>query len=286
VAVYDRSYRGYDGPITPLTSRWKVLPRFAWAQVFKSRLFVGFFTAVLRMARRRRVLHLSSSQPGSAREYRVGWDPARADQRALFRGVHGHAVFLLRRPADALDRPRLGLAGSRQRRAPALLVAAHQQDGLRDRKDGDPRRLDLADHLGAGLFLFCLQSWLAGWSWFAANFRIGVAIVIGAGSGSSTISLLALAASPSRSGRSSRRRFSRGDHLRDDRGPGDQQMFRTRIGFVFALPELMHTVWEGLFQVPLNAQLTPLVAWLALFGICFVSIGVLARKLKAFEVVK
>ena len=44
MAVYDRRYRGYDGSITPLNSRFMVLPRFAWAQVFKSRLFAGFFT--------------------------------------------------------------------------------------------------------------------------------------------------------------------------------------------------------------------------------------------------
>jgi hypothetical protein len=55
---------------------------------------------------------------------------------------------------------------------------------------------------------------------------------------------------------------------------------------VFALPELMHSVWEGLYLVPLNAQLPPPVAWSALFVIAGLSIAVLARKLKAFEVVK
>jgi hypothetical protein len=45
VAVYDRRYRGYDGSITPLNSRFMVLPRFAWAQVFKSRpVQRAFFT--------------------------------------------------------------------------------------------------------------------------------------------------------------------------------------------------------------------------------------------------
>jgi hypothetical protein len=48
----------------------------------------------------------------------------------------------------------------------------------------------------------------------------------------------------------------------------------------------MHTVWEGLFQVPLAAQLSPSVAWIALAAICALSIAILARKLRAFEVVK
>jgi hypothetical protein len=38
--------------------------------------------------------------------------------------------------------------------------------------------------------------------------------------------------------------------------------------------------------VPLAAQLPASVAWTALFAICAVSIGVLARKLRAYEVVK
>jgi hypothetical protein len=48
----------------------------------------------------------------------------------------------------------------------------------------------------------------------------------------------------------------------------------------------MQSVWEGLYQVPLNARLSAPVAWGALFAIGSLSIAVLARKLKAFEVVK
>jgi hypothetical protein len=41
-----------------------------------------------------------------------------------------------------------------------------------------------------------------------------------------------------------------------------------------------------LFQVPLRAQLPVPVAWAALAAICTASIAILARKLRAFEVVK
>ena len=44
MAVYDRRYKAYEGPLTPVASRWRVLPRHAWTGVFRSRLFVGFFT--------------------------------------------------------------------------------------------------------------------------------------------------------------------------------------------------------------------------------------------------
>jgi ABC-2 type transport system permease protein len=138
-----------------------------------------------------------------------------------------------------------------------------------------------------GLLLFLLSSWLEGWTWFAANLRIPFAIVLGAGIWIATISLLAMAASAVARRKVIAQTFLLGVVIFGGiAGQVINQMFDTKLGFAFALPELMHTVWEGLYQVPLRAQLTPTVAWSALLIICGLSIAVLARKLKAFEVVK
>jgi hypothetical protein len=132
-----------------------------------------------------------------------------------------------------------------------------------------------------------LQGWLEGWSWFAANGRIAVAIVLGAGIWIVTISLLALATSAIAKRKVIAQTFLLGVIIFGGiAGQAINQMFNTRLGFVFALPELMHTVWEGLYQVPLAAQLPTPLAWFALVAICGVSIAILARKLRAFEVVK
>jgi hypothetical protein len=48
----------------------------------------------------------------------------------------------------------------------------------------------------------------------------------------------------------------------------------------------MHTVWEGLYQVPLSAQLPVPVAWMALIVICGLSTLIVSRRLRAYEVVK
>ncbi len=45
MAVYKRKYSQYDGPLTPLWSRFLVLPRYALKNVFKSRLVLVFFVA-------------------------------------------------------------------------------------------------------------------------------------------------------------------------------------------------------------------------------------------------
>jgi ABC-2 type transport system permease protein len=43
VAIYERGYRGYAGPLTATWSRFLVLPRYAFEAVFASKLFTSFF---------------------------------------------------------------------------------------------------------------------------------------------------------------------------------------------------------------------------------------------------
>ncbi|MCA1818007.1 MAG: hypothetical protein LC746_16735, partial [Acidobacteria bacterium] len=45
MAVYEHSYRQYVGRLTPDWSRFLVIPRYAYQQVFRSKLFVAFFAA-------------------------------------------------------------------------------------------------------------------------------------------------------------------------------------------------------------------------------------------------
>lgn len=42
MAVYKRSYKVYDGPLTPAGSRFLVLSRYSWSALFESRLFMSF----------------------------------------------------------------------------------------------------------------------------------------------------------------------------------------------------------------------------------------------------
>jgi ABC-2 type transport system permease protein len=43
MSVYEQTYRSYKGPLTPTWSRFFIIPRYAYEVVFKSKLFVGFF---------------------------------------------------------------------------------------------------------------------------------------------------------------------------------------------------------------------------------------------------
>jgi ABC-2 type transport system permease protein len=43
MAVYEHTYKPYAGPLTPEWSRFLIIPRHAYSDVFKSKLFTGFF---------------------------------------------------------------------------------------------------------------------------------------------------------------------------------------------------------------------------------------------------
>ncbi len=287
MAVYDRRYRGYEGPLTPLNTRWMILPRFAWKRVFQSRLFAGFFALCFAWplgATFWIYLHHNLAALENAGLTGVNLAPVNAGFFAAFMGVQcfllGGLMALLVGPG--LVSPDLANGG-----LALYLSRPITRTGYAIGKMATLAALISLITWVPGLFLFFLQSWLEGWDWFAANIRIGAAIVLGAGIWIVTISLLAMAASAVARRKVVAQTFLLGVVIFGSiAGQAINQMFSTRLGFVFALPELMHTVWEGLFQVSLQAQLPTPVAWLALFAICGGSIGVLARRLRAFEVVK
>ncbi len=287
MAVYDRRYRGYDGPITAPKARWLVLPRFAWAQVFKSRLFVGFFTMcfVWPVAAALWIyLHHNLKVLASVGLDGIKLEPVNAGFFAAFMGTQ---CFLLGGILTLLVGPGLVSPDLANGALPLYLSRPLSRTAYVGGKMATLVVLISLITWIPGLLLFLLQSWLEGWGWFAANARIGLAIVLGAGVWIVTISLLALATSAIARRKVVAQTFLLGVIIFGGiAGQAINQMFDTSLGFVFNLPELMHTVWEGLYQVPLAARLPAPFAWTALAAICAASIAILARKLKAFEVVK
>ena len=287
MAVYDRRYRGYDGAITPLNTRWTILPRFAWAQVFKSRLFAGFFTMCFAWPLAATMwiyMHHNLAALANLGLDGIHLAPVNATFFAAFMGTQcfffGGLMTLIVGPG--LVSPDLANGA-----LPLYLSRPITRTGYAFGKMATLAILISLITWVPGLFLFFLQSWLEGWTWFADNARIGVAIMLGAGIWITTISLLAMAASAIARRKVIAQTFLLGVVIFGSiAGQAINLMFHTKLGFVFALPELMHTIWEGLFQVPLSAQLPTSVAWVAVLGVCGISIAILARKLRAFEVVK
>ena len=47
MAVYKKTYRSYDGPLTPAWSRFLILPRYSFEEMRRSRFYSTFFMATM-----------------------------------------------------------------------------------------------------------------------------------------------------------------------------------------------------------------------------------------------
>jgi ABC-2 type transport system permease protein len=287
VAVYDRRYRGYDGPLTPVAGRWRVLPRFAWAQVFRPKLFVAYYTLCFAwpvIGAGWIYLHYNLKAITALQLDAVNLAPVDAAFFATFMGVQcfafGGLLALLVGPG--LVSPDLANGA-----LPLFLGRPLSRTSYAFGKMYALITLLSSITWIPGLVLFFLQSWFAGWGWFIANLRIGVAIVLSAAIWIATITLLALATSAIAKRKVIAQTFLLGTVIFGSvAGQALNVMFHTKLGFMFNIPELMHTIWEGLYQVPLSAQLPVPLAWLGVLAISGVSTMIVSRKLRAYEVVK
>src|SRR5262249_36149093 len=169
VAVYDRRYRAYEGRLTPPASRWRVLPRYAWSGVFRSRLFVGFYALCFAWPiGALGWVYLHHAVEAMARLGLQGLPLAPIDGlfMAAFMGIQcfafGSLVALLVGPG--LVAPDLANGG-----LPLVLARPVTRVGYVLRKF-----VTLASLLSLitwipGVLLFLVQSWFAGWDWFARN---------------------------------------------------------------------------------------------------------------------
>ena len=61
---------------------------------------------------------------------------------------------------------------------------------------------------------------------------------------------------------------------------------RTESGHFFDIFYLMKTVWNALFQVDTYHAIPVVQAWVALLVYCAICLGLLMRKVRAYEVIK
>lgn len=197
MAVYKRNYGRFRGDLTPAWSRFLILPRYAYRDVFQSRGFVAFFTLCFALPFAGLLmiyLHhnlaalnflnlpldaLKDALPINATFFRRG-----LELQASF----GFLLTLFVGPAlisPDLRNNGLPLYLSRPfSRTEYVLGKMFVLIGL----------LSLITWV-PGLLLFCFQSYLDGAGWFARNLQIGFALFVGSWVWILILSLLALAIS-------------------------------------------------------------------------------------------
>lgn len=292
MAVYERNYGRYRGPLTPEWSRFLILPRYAWKDVFDSRLFVGFLVVCGLLPFAGLLIIYLHHNLAALKLFNLPLDQLKEaipiDASFFRKGIEFQSwlCFLL-----ALS---VG---------PALIAPDLRNNGLPlylsrpfSRTEYVLGKLMVLIGLMSlitwipGLLLFAFQGYLEGAGWLADNLRIGVALFVGSWAWILVVSLVVLAISAWVKWKPVARislilvflvlaGFARSLN----------ESLDTWWGYMLSLSVAMSNVWAYLFGLEVNdshfAQ-PAWAAWLTLALGCAVALWLLSRRIRAYEVVR
>jgi ABC-2 type transport system permease protein len=285
MAVYKRTYKSYDGPLTGPMTRFLVLQRYAFRAVFKSRMLdVGYMACFIPGIIMICILYLNQN---SSLLGMVG-------QKAGFMKVDGPLFmnflgfqFVLAGILTAFIGPTLV--------APDLVNGALSLYMSRPFSRAEyilGKGSVLATLMGAitllpALLMFAVQSSLMGWGWMLDNFYLANASFFICLVAISVLTVLALAMSAL-----VRWRIVAGALILAVFAIGKgfaamiDNVMRTQSGHYIDLQYLIARISDGLFHAPiLSGDDIPVFgAWLAVIAICGLMLGILNRKLRVCEV--
>lgn len=193
MAVHKRAYRPYDGPLTPERTRFLVLPRYAFLELFESRVLVSFFVfCLVPFLAELAIVYVANSAPARAM-LGIDRDPE-AIQREFFLvtlGIQGVLAFMLTAwVAPALVSPDL-VNGA----LPLYLSRPFSRLEYVAGKAAVLVALLSAITWVPQLILFAVQASLAGRAWLWENLRLSWAMLVGAFLWIAVLTLLGLALS-------------------------------------------------------------------------------------------
>ena len=289
MAVYERTYRPYEGSLTEAWSRFMIVPRYAYQRIFTSRLFLIYFvicfvpTAVA-------ALWIYFHHNVSAFNV-LQLDPAVVARALpidswffwLYMSNTGAFAFLL-----ALF---LG---------PALISPDLANNGLAlylsrpfSRGEYVFGKFCVLAYLMSwvtwvpGVVLFFFQSYLEGWSWFAGNLNILAAILLSSWMWIVLLSLINMAASAW-----VRQKVIAGIlvlafwYVSAGFAAVANGMFNTDSAHLLDVNSLSTIISRSLFGLKPWSTVSPIAAWasmLVFFGLC---LALLMRKIRAYQVVR
>src|SRR5579872_1092198 len=285
MAVYRRTYAAYEGTLSPAWSRWFVMFRYARRIVFRSKfqtaLFVAcFFFPLLCLA----LIYLANNlaflrQIGAPPQILV------IDNKFFFYylNVQGVLAFVL----TAFEGP--GLISSDLANG-ALPLYFCRPISRAEYIFGKASVLGIVLSeitWVPGLVLFTVQAALAGPIWAWEHLWIAGSLVVSSLIWIAILSLLAMALSAW-----VKWRIVAGALLLAMLffGAGFAQainaVMRTSLGHFVDLGYLMTVVWSSLFRTDADMSISASQAWIAILIYCAICLGLLLRKVKAYEVVR
>jgi ABC-2 type transport system permease protein len=286
MAVYKRTYKGYEGGLTPSWSRFMILPRYSYARLFQSRFLLMFLVACaiypIGVAGFIYIAHnlsfLKALNIGAGQFLEV-------NERTFlyFCNFQSVMAYLL----TAIVGPSLVSPDVTNNAMPLYLCRPFT------RTEYVLGRMAVLLYLLAwitwipGLILFGIQADMAGWEWTRDHLWIAWAVFAGLAVWSVILSLIALAISAwvrwkIAAGGLILGLFFAGAGF----GVMINQVMRTREGSLIDIAQMMETAWGQLFRYDSGNEISAAQAWMVLAAVSGISLWLLAKKVRAFEVVK
>jgi ABC-2 type transport system permease protein len=286
VAVYERVWRRYTGPVTPLRSRFLVVTRFALADVFASRTFTAFYALCLLPTVFGLLLIYTLHNLPLLEQ--IGADPDAAARliQIFFRTLFSWQAF----PAFFIAfivSPSLISADLSNHALPLYLSRPI------DRRDYVVGKMAVLLLLMSpvtwigGLLVFALQAYLEGGGWWQENWRIAMAFTVGHSVWIVVMSLLSVAISAWVRFKWLARGALIGVYFVLGAFGGVVNLVtRSHYGDLVNLGKAIASILIHLFGEPVHEGLPLAWNWVTLAAACLLSLWLLHRKLTAHEVVR
>jgi ABC-2 type transport system permease protein len=286
MAVYKRTYKNYAGAATSVGPRFLVLTRFGLTRVFQSKLLMLFMGACLFypigcIA----FVYLSHNAPFLA---------AFSIPAGRLPPVNGRFFYFYSIVQGALAYLLAAFIGP-------SLISPDLANGAMPLYFSRPlsRTRYVAGKLTVLLLLLSLITWIpgsvvfaiqasvAGWDWAKANFWLEGAIVVGLVVWILVLSLMALALSAWVKWKIAAGALLLGVIFAGAGfGMAINSLMRTSYGSLIDLSQVVHTIWSDLFRYDSGTEMSVASAWIVLGITCVISLWLLAKRIRPFEVIK
>jgi ABC-2 type transport system permease protein len=298
MAVYEHSYRRYAGPLTPDWSRFLIIPRHAYRDIFKSKLFTAIFVACFLPLLLEAILiylHHNVNALAILKADVRGLLPIDASFFEAFVGVQGGFAFLI----TLLVGPPLVARDLRNNALPLYLCRPFSRAEYVFGKMSAVLILLSTITWIPGLVMFLFQSYLEGFTWCKDNLVLANAIFFSSLAWILLLTLLSQTISALVKWRMAASAALVAVYLIPSVfSEVINQIFATRWGHIISIISLRQSITAGLFGTfePSSRQVTfsgehissePALwcSWFALFLICALCLAILSRRVKAYEVV-
>src|SRR5712691_1143499 len=304
MAVYEHTYKRYAGRLTPEWSRFLIIPRHAYRDVFKSKLFTAFFSLCFIPLRVEAILSYLHHNVNALALLKVNVReliPVDASFFQTFVNLQGTFAFFV----TLLVGPPLVARDLRNNALPLYLCRPFSRAEYVLGKMSVLLILLSAITWIPQLLLFSFQAYLEGAGWFVQNLWIASAILLASVVWILLLALLSQAVSALVKWRVIASAALLGlFFIPSVFGEVINQLFLTRWGNIISLGALMKNASAGLFgtfvrttghiqdfdgQIARDIVMNepPLwCSWFALFLVCVICLALLSRKVKAYEVVR